>query len=557
LPEGQGDIAFTGTCTGGQSASGSISYKFDNTPPIVNCSVSGGTPGLNGYYRAGPVSIGCTGTDSLSGVASIGYGPQTANSDGPATLRCTVSDVAGNTASAAQGVTIDGTPPAITGTIAGEGGGGWYRGTALLNCAASDAVSGVSGVAYGNRTASENGATPVSCSASDNAGNTANYSTAIQIDNTLPALEIRTEGNICNTFYNSPVNVSLEASDTYSGLEEASFSVNDGPGGLTTDRLGDGDYSIHAVARDVAGNTTEAESRFSVDATPPVSSWNDGIGEWVGGTVTLRGTSVDEIAGIRTVYVSFDDGIAWEAIGAASDWMVDWDTTSVTDGPYTILARADDLACNEEHTAVLDLKVDNTPPDLILEDATVMLGQTTAIQTTDAGSGLDHARVTITGAGMVPRVIEYVPPDDLERLEWDSRDGDGNPVSAGVYTVLVEAWDKVGNYSRTGGRWVGRDTPPNAIISDGSGGWIHADGSAIPEEEQPPPPGSRTMKLPFTGIPFWGIFLPLGGIGSWLVTSMAAFSRDRRWEEWRGLRFALQQYRSQKKVNFEGGDEYD
>ena len=60
-------------------------------------------------------------------------------------------------------------------------------------------------------------------------------------------------------------------------------------------------------------------------------------GATVSGVVTVTGTSVDVGAGV--VSVSIDGGPFSPATGT-DNWSLDWDTTSVTDGPHSITARA-------------------------------------------------------------------------------------------------------------------------------------------------------------------------------------------------------------------------
>ena len=114
LPEGAGAISYTGTCSGGQTASGSDTYRLDLTPPSVSGSLSGGTAGSGGYYTAGPVTLTCNGSDVPSGLFGITYGSQIASGDGSHTLSCTAQDNGGNTASYSTVVRIDSTPPIVS-----------------------------------------------------------------------------------------------------------------------------------------------------------------------------------------------------------------------------------------------------------------------------------------------------------------------------------------------------------------------------------------------------------------------------------------------------------
>jgi hypothetical protein len=555
IPEGSGAYAWTATCTGGQTAGGNGTYQVDSTPPVVNYSLSGGTSGAGGWYTAGPVTLICTGSDGLSGFAGITYGAQVASGEGSHTLSCTGADNAGNTATQSVIVNIDSMPPAITPTVSGgtPGGSGWYlNGPVTLTCNATDATSGGVVITYGTQVATAPGTTTLDCTATDAAGNSSYYSTPIIIDNGLPDASFQYNGSYCTGgWYNSPVYISLLVSDLLSGPGMGSFRV-DGDEWNSGRPVMDGIHSITGVAFDSAGNRRDISDTLQVDTYPPMSSFFTESGSWFAGSVTLEGQSVDWTSGIRNVEISLDNGQTWFSVGGRVNWTYEWDTLDpdapVPDGSYTILARALDNACNQEHTGVVQINVDNTPPDLSLDSAIVVLGNTTSFDTADAGSGMDKVRVTISGNGIAPRVMEFSAGGGKQGLDWDGRDGNGAVAPFGLYEVLVEAWDKVGNYSATTGSWVRpepkKQEPPVLPAANPPG-----ENPAAPADERTNA-GEESAPLPPMGLPFWSLVLPLGALGVWLTGSTVALARDRRWSELRGIARTIARYQDQTRINF-------
>jgi hypothetical protein len=461
LPEGSGNISYQAQCSGGlvTNPPGTDSWKLDLGAPVVSYTLTGGVLGAGGWYLSGPVTMNCVASDGLSGIPAggISYGSQTANGDGVATLSCTASDKAGNTSTAYATVSIDGTAPVITPAVSGGvmGAGGWYlSGPVSLVCQATDATSGVGGISYGAMTATDAGTTSLNCTAVDNAGNSSSYSTSISIDNIPPGGEFIVAGDYCNGgWYNSPVRISLLASDTHSGPAGGSFQV-DGVSWTSDKPVADGVHTLTGVVYDVAGNSAPVSLVIQVDTTPPTSTWSVEDGKWIGGQTVLEGTSTDVLAGIALVEVSVDNGATWVEVGNSSSWTFTWDTLSprIDDGSYELLVRARDKACNQEHTGRVTVNVDNTAPDLSLKDNINLMGRTTTVIAADAGSGVDHGLVTISGNGIEPRQISFT--SSQAEISWDGMTGDGKKAPFGVYQIHVDVWDKVGNHSETEGTWV-------------------------------------------------------------------------------------------------------
>jgi hypothetical protein len=537
----------------------------------VNCLLGGG-----GWCR-GVASLALTATDSQGHAVSFTGSingtdfscgapctqplPETSRGSFSWTATCS----GGKTATGSGTYKSDGTPPSLSAGLSGgtPGKRGWYwAGPVTLNCLASDALSGLAsdalsglaGISYGNQTTSSQGSATLSCTASDVAGNTASASNVVNIDSGAPSASIAYSASpAASGWFTKPVTVSLQASDDVSGIFSTAISVNGG-GWVSSQTLNDGSYKIEGVAEDYAGHTAAASGSANMDTHAPVTAWTIDSGRWVRGEVKLNGVSTDITSGIASVYLSFD-GKNWQRIGFTGQWSYLWDTTQVHNGTYMIEARADDVAGNQEHTASVILNVDNTPPQVTLSPDW-LAGTPGTAKGTDIGSWIARVRVTISKPGMVSWVREY---DQMpSSIQWDQTDGLGAGAGYGDFDVLVEVWDMAGNSDSTHGTvhnpWPTAIPKPTSAVAMVVQPAVGGAKPAAMEEGSPLETGN--IALPRT-IPFWPLVLPIVGMGVWLAASSVAITRDRRWDELRGMRRAVELYRDQKKANFPTGEEDD
>lgn len=256
------------------------------------------------------------------------------------------------------------------------------------------------------------------------------------------------------------------------------------------------------------------------------------------GEVSLEGQSVDLLSGISKVEISFDEGKTWVLIGRSSPWSYGWKTAElkVPDGPHPILARAMDNACNQEHTARVVVNVDNTPPDITLKDSINILGRSTTVITFDAGSGVDHGLLTISGNGIEPRQITFTA--NQTQVVWDGLTGSGKAAPFGIFSVTVDVWDKVGNHSSTKGTWVRpRPVQPTAVPTE------HIVQPVVTPIGPIPPVNPEIGPVRILGVPYWALLLPFLVCAGWLFVNGGSFCFDRRWSEVRKLQQELISHR--------------
>ena len=207
----------------------------------------------------------------------------------------------------------------------------------------------------------------------------------------------------------------------------------------------------------------------------------------------------------------------WIKVGSDPDWSYTWDTTQYADQIYMIEARATDVAGNEEHTDYLVVGVDNTNPLVDLSP------EWTAPSTGDAGgsdatSGHRPKRASpLPGTGSPRGSQDYgtVPARSIG-TGWTAT---ASQAGYGDYDVMLEVWDRAGNYSVTYGVIHLLAPPPQPEPTEALP--VVAAPTAMPTaapviEEVIPEP-----VLP-KALPFWSLILPLGALGVWLAGSNIA-----------------------------------
>jgi len=293
----------------------SATILIDSTLPTVQSSFSGPVGG-NGYYK-GPVQFTMTGTDNLSGLASIYYringgsslvysAPFTIGVDGNYSVDYWSVDVAGNVSAVGTAfVMIDVSAPLTQATGSGTAGtNGWYRSAVQVSLAAADNLSGVQTTFYkvdGGTTktytaafsVSGNGSHTVNFWSVDRAGNTETMSSlVVSIDTGQPGVTCNVSPASAVKSVN-PVTITItgHATDTVSGVsltDGATFSVIDeygvtqpsGPITLqsngnysftltlpATKNVGDNShvYTVIVTGTDRAGNTSTASDTLKIN----------------------------------------------------------------------------------------------------------------------------------------------------------------------------------------------------------------------------------------------------------------------------------------------------
>ncbi|MDO8589302.1 MAG: Ig-like domain-containing protein [Armatimonadota bacterium] len=117
----------------------------------------------------------------------------------------------------------------------------------------------------------------------------------------------------------------------------------------------EGDWTLQAVAEDLAGNTGTAEIPIHIhSSTPPptVAITSPTGGANLSGTVTTTGTCGDDVA-VALVTLRMDNTVVGFGEVTGTDWTCDIDTTYLVDGVRTLTATVEDYPGNEATASVL------------------------------------------------------------------------------------------------------------------------------------------------------------------------------------------------------------
>jgi sugar lactone lactonase YvrE len=270
------EATFTCNATNaGGSATKSVTFKLDKTPPTLSFGAAAPAPDEAGW-RAGPVSVPFDASDALSGIASTSSASPLAitQSGAGTTGQVVVTDVAGNSATFTTPVfNIDGTPPELAyivhGTQSGNGSD-WYRTDARVVFTGLDAQGSLvtkQGDCDVTLTTDSPGTT-YTCTATS-AGGTTSSSVTIRRDATPPTLTWGAASPAPNGigWNTTDVTFPYTAADSTSGVSGNSQG-NAGPVLVSFDGPG---VSNQITIFDAAGNAaTFFTPPVNIDRSPPV-----------------------------------------------------------------------------------------------------------------------------------------------------------------------------------------------------------------------------------------------------------------------------------------------
>jgi len=139
-----------------------------------------------------------------------------------------------------------------------------------------------------------------------------------------------------------------------------------------------GTYTLTAIARDEAGNTTTSTPVNVTVPVPPdttapeVTLTAPTEGDTVSGTVTVSATASDN-AGVVGIQFQLD-GANLGSEDTTNDYQVVWDTSTVAPGTYTLTAIARDAAGNTSTSAPVTVTLEANSSGLTITNVTVQSG---------------------------------------------------------------------------------------------------------------------------------------------------------------------------------------
>ena len=386
LGEGRHALSYRSTDRAGNvEAEKTALVDIDLTAPTINSSQD---PAKNtaGWNNQQSVTVSFVCTDPLSGIASCA-GPQQVTAEGTTPVTGDAVDEAGNTNSVVHPVSIDRTPPTVSGAQSPpKPASGWNTTDVSVNFTCDDDRSGV--VACSDAVTFGQGAGQSAAgSATDNAGNTDEATVAgINVDKTAPT----TSSNAVPDWQSSDFVLRFTASDQpeLSGVSSTEYRLV-GAGWTEGDSvtLGEGSHTVLFRSTDVAGNVEQHKTaNVNVDKTAPATT-SDAPSGWQQQPVTVTFTPTDAGSGVARTEHSLD-GTTWTA------------GTSVLlgHGNHNLRFRSADHVGNGETTKSVPVLVDlENPAVTISGPASTATGSATVTGSAgDSGSGV--AGVTVNGA---------------------------------------------------------------------------------------------------------------------------------------------------------------
>jgi chitinase len=258
-----------------------------------------------------------------------------------------------------------------------------------------------------------------------------------------------------NTTVSGTVSVAASASDNV-GVTKVEYYVN---GVLqatdtsapyvyswNTSALASGSYTLLAKAYDAAGNVGQSSAVAVTvvnDTTPPtISLTTPADSAVVSGTVTIAANAGDNVAVSKVEF--YENGVLLFA-GNTTPYSFSWNTTSVANGSYTLVAKAYDTAGNIGQSSNVSVTVNNVVSDTTAPTVSAFTLPSTATSLTVAISSFTASdNVGVTGY----LVTESASAPSAGDTGWSASAPATFTFSvAGSKTAYAWARDAVGNVS--------------------------------------------------------------------------------------------------------------
>jgi hypothetical protein len=280
----------------------------------------------------------------------------------------------------------------------------------------------------------------------------------IVVDGAIPAVSLTSPAN--GSTASGTVSLTATASDSGTGLVGVQFRVGttnigiedtSAPYSVSWNSTGvaDGTHTLHAVARDVAGNFATSSISVTVDNTAPVAPGTPDLAT----SSDTGNSSTDNITATTTPQFTvscvsgstvqlYRAGSTLIGSGTCSSSTVTITSATLTEGTHTITARQTDLAGNISSASTgLSITIDTSGPSVSITSPST--GSTTS------GTIAINATATDSLTSVAGVLFSYgtttISSEDTSSPY--SVSFDTTTVADGVYTLNAVARDVVGNYA--------------------------------------------------------------------------------------------------------------
>ncbi|WP_136526864.1 Ig-like domain-containing protein [Geomonas ferrireducens] len=296
--------------------------------------------------------------------------------------------------------------------------------------------------------------------AAGNIGQSQSVTVNVANDLTAPTVSLTSPGN--NMTVSGSVNIAASASDNV-GVSRVEFYLNNVLLSATnmspyayawnSKNVANGVYTLTAKAYDAAGNLGLSQAltiNVSNDLTAPsVSLASPLSGSTVSGTVAVTANASDNVGVSK---VEFYRNNVLQATVATAPYSYNWDTKTVTNGSYTLTAKAYDAAGNVSVSQSSSVNVSNAVPDTIAPTVSITspsnnstVSGTVAISAS-ASDNVGVTKVNIYVGGQLMTSLTTAPYN----YAWDTTKMTNNS----VYAVTAIAYDAAGNQKQASNVYV-------------------------------------------------------------------------------------------------------
>ncbi len=333
-------ISGTVTDAAANSNTAKITLNIAKTPPKIVASASP-APNSNGWNDTS-VTVTFTCTQTTAPLASCPQ-PQIVSTQGAnQVISGTVTDVAGNTASASVTLNIGTKPPTITGVASpAANAAGWNNTNVTVTWTCVPGTAPIASTSSPSVVTTEGANQVVTGTCTDVAGNTASASVTVNIDKTPPTITANASpAPNAAGWNNSAVTVTFTCADSLSGVATCpAQQVVSTPGA---------NQIIQGTAVDAAGNSASAQVTLNISETPPM------ILASVSPSPNAAGWNNSNV----TVSFSCTPGGA-PLVGCSAPQVITTEGASI---PVTGMVTD---AAGATGTATVVIKLDKTPPTVI------------------------------------------------------------------------------------------------------------------------------------------------------------------------------------------------
>lgn len=277
-------------------------------------------------------------------------------------------------------------------------------------------------------------------------------------DTTKPTVSITAPA--ASATVSGTVNVTASASDNV-GVSKVEFYVDGALKGTDTTAtyllswnttfLTNGSHTLAAKAYDAAGNVGQSSS-ITVNVNNPVADTTQpavaisspASGATVQGTVAVSATASDNVGVSKVEF--YRNNVLFAASNSAP-YSFSWNTTTVSNGSYTLMAKAYDAAGNVGQSGNVTVTVSNPVPDTTAPTVSI---------TSPANGSTVSGTVSIT-AGASDNVgvskVEFYVNGVLKSTDTASPysySWNTTSVANASYTLIAKAYDAAGNTRQSG-----------------------------------------------------------------------------------------------------------